>query len=297
MEVMKQRRGAAITAAALGLVLGPRVAAADDRAVVQKAALASLAALPTSDTVPVAKGGVVWAFGVTNADDEWRLALVGGSGEVQTVKYKPGKTTVVVDATHGLAWWLAPVDAHADVISDESGTGDLPAGMKPYNAKERFGGLAVKNGTHWDIEVLALSHTMPDRDLLDPKSWAADDALAPAKPNLDGDAAIAGTVAGWFPTLAKHAAAPSLLVACGTDPSELRTGAAAAKLAVTWDKLGLTPVKVTATPYADGKAALVQAHLLMPRKTGKGSVAMTVAMLVVHVGDDWKWVSLQFTPG
>jgi hypothetical protein len=275
------------------LLLASVPAAADDRATVEKAALAALAGIPQEhDTSAVAKGGVVFIFGTTTADSDWVLALTTHSGYVGPLHYKPGKLTVAV---HGsVAWWIGPVDAHADQLEDTSASGDL-TGVSPYDAVERFGGLAVKTDGKWQLVALALSHTMPDKQLLDPKAVNARDAM-PDKPKLDGDAALAAAAASWIRGgFASHVASSGTPIAAGTAPSELQIGPGAAKLAASWDKLGLAPENVTATVFPGG-AGFVNAAVRMPRKSGKGAVAMSLAMFVVRDGDAWKWVALQFTP-
>ena len=282
----------------IAMSLTASIAAADDRATVEKSARAALAAIPQGKAanIPVAKDGVVLVFGVTTADDEWPLALNGGSQGTERPSYKPGTFTVGVDTTKGVAWFIAPVDAHADALRDEAATGDL-RDAHPYDAKERFGGLALKAGASWQLVSLALTHTMPDKQLVDPKSWTARAALPAGKPVLAGDADLAATAADWIKSgFAAHFAATPTLIAAGTAPSELKSGAPAKKLAASWDKLGLVAEKITATTMSNGTVGVVAADVLMPRKTGKGAIAMSVAMFVVRDADQWKWVLLQFGP-
>ena len=275
------------------LLLAALPAAADDRTTLEKTALGALAAIPQGDTTSVAKGGVVFVFGTTTADSDWMLALTTHSGYVGPLHYKPGKPSVSIDKS--IAWFLVPVDAHADPPQDTSASGDM-TGVSAYDAVERYGGLAVKTDGHWQLVALALTHTMPDKQLLDPKSFNARAAMPSGKPAVDGDAALAGAAATWIHGgLARQAAAVDAPIAAGTAPSELQIGAGAAKLAASWDKLGLVAENVTATVLPGG-TGFVRASVRMPRKTGKGAVAMSLAMFVVKSGDTWKWVSLQFTP-
>jgi hypothetical protein len=137
-------------------------------------------------------------------------------------------------------------------------------------------------------------NTISDKKLLAGTSGTP----ASGAPKLTGDKKLAGVVAGWFSTgFAPNAAKKGMLIASGTSPTEVKSGAGATTLAKSWDKLKLGATAVDAQLLADGKVGWVTADVMLPRKNNKGAVSMKLAAIVVPDGDSWRWVSLMYQSG
>lgn len=197
--------------------------------------------------------------------------------------HKPGAISVGVDG--GIAWFQAPFTVEAE--SDDPDSGKPSRSTSPM----RFGGIAVGTGASWKIVAAMYTAPISDKELLKGTGGKP----ASGEPKLAGDKKLAGVVAGWFKTgFAPNAAKKGTLLASGTAPSEFKAGAAATKLAATWDKLELGATSVEAKLLAGGKIGWVTAQVTLPRKNGKGAVELKLAAIVVSDGDSWRWVSLQY---
>ena len=203
-----------------------------------------------------------------------------------SVNHKPG--TVISGSDGGVGWFIAPYTATIE--------GDNPEGgpSKPDKRGMRLGGIVTGSGTSWQIVAAIYVNTISDKKLLAGTSGKP----ASGAPKLTGDKKLAGVVAGWFASgFAPNAAKTGTLIASGTSPTELKSGAATAGLVKSWDKLKLGATAVDAKLLADGKIGWVTADVLMPRKNGKGAVSMKLAAIVVPDGDSWRWVSLMYQSG
>lgn len=202
-----------------------------------------------------------------------------------SVEHKPG--TIAVGEAGGIGWFQAPFTA---IITGQSPDGKA---AKPQKDALRFGGIVVGSGTSWSIVAAMYSRPISDKQLL----AGTDGTPATGSPKLGGDQKLAGVVAGWFKTgFAAAAAKKGNLIASGTSPTELKTGAGAVTLAKSWDKLKLGATDVDAKLLADGKVGWVHATVMLPRKNGKGAVQMQLTVVVVPDGDSWRWVSMMYQP-
>jgi hypothetical protein len=276
--------------AALLLVAAP--AAADPKAITAavKTNLTELGKLSDDDKLALANDPVVITERGTTVNMTERDGCVSGAvansmyGCLQVdIKHLPG--TVSAGSDGDVGWFQAPFTAVM--------TGDDPDG-NAINSKaaKRIGGIAIKEGKTWKLAAVQYVETIPDKVLF--KRIERD--LPKGDPKLTGDQKLASTVAGWFKSgFAGNASTKTPLVASGTAPAEYKTGAAATKLATTWDKLKIVPASIDAKVLANGKIGWVTADVRLPRKSGK-SVAMRVAIVVIPDGDGWRWVSIMYQP-
>lgn len=202
------------------------------------------------------------------------------------ITHEPGAIALGVDDARGIAWFQAPY-----IVTF---TGEDDAG-RPRSTKQgmRVGGVLARRGASW--QIVAAMYVSPISD----KALLADTGGTPAEgpPRLVGDAKLAGVVTGWFTSgFAPAAARTGTLIASGTSPREFKSGAAAAKLAKSWDKLRLGATRIEAQLLADGAIGWVRAEVMMPRKRGKGAIGMSLVAVVVRDGAGWRWVSLQYQP-
>ncbi len=198
-----------------------------------------------------------------------------------------GKPTVGFDPAGGFAWFQLPSDARFAHRGEENP-------VVPYETDERIGGLAVRDGTTWRLAALAYSDVASDKELLTRRTNQV--SSVPASAKLEGDAALAKTVLGWFTTgFAPHMASAKVVVASGASPSEFGKGKDAATLVKGWDKRKLAVETLDARTYANGKAAAVRATVVIPSKQGKGGTTLGVLVILVREGDAWRWVSVQYS--
>lgn len=233
--------------------------------------------------------------------------LVGVRGTVIDLSEKDGCVTGAV-ANHFYGCVQASIDHKPGaVVSGFDGdvgwfsasyvvtvTGDDPDG-NAIKSKEtqRISGVIVKSGKDWKIAAAVYQETLSDKDLF--ARPAAD--VATGEPKLSGDKKLAAIVAGWFKSgFATNAATKGTLAAAGTAPTEYKTAAAASGLVKSWDKLKLGATEIDAKLLAGGKIGWVNADVRMPRKKGKGAVAMQLILIAIPDGDGWKWVSLMYQP-
>ena len=231
---------------------------------------------------------VINHMGTTVKMDETEACLSGAVansfyGCLQaSVVHKPAAIVAGADAAKGIGWFQAPYTA---VI-----TGDLDENDKPDKIAMRAGGIAIKNGSKWEIVAQMYSQLVSDKELL----AGTGGKPASGAPKLTGDAKLAGVVAGWFTTGFAPNVATGTVVASGTSTKEFKTGAEAGKLAASFDKLKIGATKVDAKLFAKGAIGWVVADVMMPRKSGKGAVEMKLAVIVVPDGTSWSWVSMQY---
>lgn len=203
-----------------------------------------------------------------------------------TISHKPG--TVISGSDGGVGWFVAPYTATIEAENPEGGP------STPDKRSMRLGGIVTGSGSSWQIVAAMYVNTISDKKLLAGTSGKP----ASGAPKLTGDKKLAGVVAGWFASgFAPNAAKKGTLIASGTSPTELKSGAATAGLVKSWDKLKLGATAVDAKLLADGKIGWVTADVMFPRKNGKGAVPMKLAAIVVPDGDSWRWVSLMYQSG
>jgi hypothetical protein len=203
------------------------------------------------------------------------------------VTVKLGKLTVATG--DGFAWFEVAYDAHFGAVLDEANTGDLRA----YDQKLRVAGLAVQTPQGWKLAGLHYARPLADKDLFAPGNGGR---YVPDKAELKGDAALAKVVGDWLTTgFAAHAAKTGTLIAAGSAPGEVQTGAATAKLVAVWDKMGLRPSEIQAHVFADGKVGFVIADLTVPPKGKRPSVELMLTLVCTWDGKEWRWVSLSFS--
>jgi len=208
------------------------------------------------------------------------------------VVQKLGAVAVTVDAKSHVAWFHTTVEASYDltVCADPQCMSDKPSHVVKANKAWRLEGVAVDD-KGWKLSALMWAEVVPDKELM--KHVVAD---APtADPSMSGDAWVAKTVLAWFPgKLATAAQKGAIVQASGTSPSENASGAAAVKLAATWDSLKLFVTKADVTLFADGAIGFVHVDLWIPSAKPKGAVKTELGAIVVPDGREWKWVALSF---
>ena len=156
----------------------------------------------------------------------------------------------------------------------------------------RISGIAVEDHG-WKIAAAMVADVVPDKSLyknLDHES------TRPAA--LDGQADSAGgALARWLyeGTLAAHRTKGALAIANGTAPAERGESTAATNLAKGWDKLKMLGRPITSKTFGGGAYAIVFEQVFMPVK-GQGTARMVLGAVLVKEGDDWRWVSLNFSP-
>jgi hypothetical protein len=276
------------------VLLGSSSAHADRKAIekVVKTNLAGLAKLADDDALAITRDAIVIDEHGEQVDLSEHDGCVSGAvsnavyGCVQAeIKHVPGAITSGFAGDVG--WFQAP---YTQIQTDEDYVGNPTV----YKSAHRIGGVAVKVGKGWKIAAALYVAPMTDKELL-----ASGNATVPeGDPPLTGDAKLAGVVAGWFETgfapAAARTGATGTLIASGTSAAEYKQGAAATKLAQSWDKLKLVAVSVDAKVLAGGKIGWVTADVRLPRRGGKGAVAMKLVAIVVPDGDGWRWVSLMY---
>ncbi len=204
-----------------------------------------------------------------------------------SVTHKPG--TVAAGSDGDIGWFQAPYTAIIE--------GDNPEGgpSKPEKRAVRLGGVVKKSGSSWQIVAAAYVDPISDKQLV-----AVLRKPTPGSFTLGGQKKIAGLVATWVSSgMAANAAKKGTLIASGTSPAELKTGAGAITLAKSWDKLKLRATKADATMLAGNKIAWVRVEVEMPRKGKTDVVGMTLFAVLVPGPDgpnDWRWVSLMYQP-
>jgi hypothetical protein len=202
------------------------------------------------------------------------------------VSHKVGK--IEVGVAGDLAWFQASYTV--------TFRGEDPETGKPVKDTNpmRFGGVVAKAPGGWQIVAGMYTAPISDRELMTPGRFGFA-KLPSGPPTLTGDQPLARTIAGWFSTgFAANAATPTTLIASGTSPTEHKAGAAAAKLAASWDKLHLAATAIDAKLLAGGKLGWVTAKVALPRKGKDDAVEIQLGAVVIPQGEGWRWVSLQY---
>jgi hypothetical protein len=183
---------------------------------------------------------------------------------------KLGKVTVVVDATAHKAWFAAPLEL-------------------PGKRTMHVSGLALRQGDRWLLRVLDAELAIPDRELAKHPVLAPRAAMTPATPTTK----LGKAIVGWFKnrSLAKHAAS-GVVLAGGSAPHELASGAEAIKLAGRFDRLELIPIAIDA---ADGAPVAIGTALLAISKHERdGAIEFGFTVYAVQEKGEWRWKSIQF---
>lgn len=183
---------------------------------------------------------------------------------------KLGKITVVIDATAHTAWFAAPLEL-------------------PGKRTMHVSGVALLQGKRWLLRVLDVELAIPDRELAKYPVLAPRIAMKPATPTTK----LGKAIASWFKndSLAKHAAS-GIVLAGGSAPQELASGADAIKFARRLDRLDLIPISIDA---ADGApVAIGTAWLAISKDESDGVIQFGFTVYAVQEKGEWKWRSIQF---
>jgi hypothetical protein len=204
----------------------------------------------------------------------------------------PKSVHVTVDAAHHVAWFQAvteetPVDTSGDACHYMGTMCD------PQPHPMHVSGLAIDD-KGWKLAAVFFTRAMPDKDLLAlSKQPYFSSATIPKKPPAtSGDADLAKAAAAWLAGLGKSAAAGEVL-ATGSAPDEVASGAAAVKLASKWDKLKLLGASIDATTVAGGAIGIVNAEVVWPYRKDL-AFPLRLAAIAMRDGTTWKWVLLDF---
>lgn len=184
---------------------------------------------------------------------------------------------VVIDDPDRAAWFSAEVRY--------AGTGDdgsnRPRGTWPI----RIMGLAIDDGG-WKIAAVEYSYEVAEANQ---EKWSS---LMPTYRLASQRSPLEHHFAGWIGHLSAHRSAHAFS-ATGIGPHETATDARGmAQLATRWDRIPLTLKDVNATEV--GNVAWVE--LVTTRRTKTGVVILTLGMIAVKDGDDWRWVALNWHP-
>lgn len=183
---------------------------------------------------------------------------------------KLGKVTVVLDAAAQTAWFAAPLEA-------------------PGKRTMHVSGVALLQGGKWLLRVLDVELAIPDSELRKHPVLAPNPARTPATPSTK----LGKAIVGWFKdrSLAKHAAS-GVVLAGGSAPPELASGAEAIKFAGQLDRLPLIPIAIDApdgAPVATGTA-----WLAISKDERDGVIQFGFTVYAVQEKGEWRWRSIQF---
>lgn len=196
------------------------------------------------------------------------------------------KITKTLTGTSGDVGWF-----HVTLSSTKKDTD----GTAPEKRTLRVSALATRTKDAWSIHGVGYSEAVPDAELASRRRAVV---KGEHKVILEGDTAIATTVAGWYKTgLAAQAGPSAQLVASGSAPGESAQGAAALRLARAWDKLRIAPFDLRARRVDGGKAVWVQGSVMLPRKGKKLPSVLQVTMVLVPDSKDatkWRWGALHY---
>jgi hypothetical protein len=232
--------------------------------------------LQTSDAV------IVSVEGGAGSDAETYRAIYGAdAGEA---KMQLAEAKVVVDKH--VAWFHCVVNTSWVMeLYDEKGPN-----RRRDTGQLRISGIAIDDHG-WKIAAAMVADVVPDKSLY---KVLDHDSTRPAA--IDGQADSAGgAVARWLyeGTLAAHQARTA--IANGTAPAERGENTAAANLAKGWDKLKMWSTPITSKTFGGGAYAIVFEHVFLPVK-GQGTARMVLGAVLAKQGDDWRWVTLSFSP-
>lgn len=181
-----------------------------------------------------------------------------------------GKVTVVADAAGHTAWFEAPLDL-------------------PGKRTMHVSGLALRQGDRWLLRVLGAQLAIPDSELKKHPVLAPRIAMAAAATTTK----LGKAIVGWFKghSLAKHAAS-GVVLAGGSAPQELASGADAVKFAGSLDRLAILPVALNAEDTA--VVATGTAWLPISKQERDGVIEFGFAIYAVQDKGEWRWKSIQF---
>lgn len=247
-------------------------------------------------------------------DDAILMFDGGGAAGLFSIDLKSvGKIAVVVDADRHAAWFQGVATA---LTYDQTGDGCAHSNTTcppPSKLDLHIAGLALDD-RGWKLAVVIVSTTEPNQILIERaeraqrvEGWKIE---IPSQPDTEGDAGLVQAATSWLVAgkLATSAARGTVFAA-GSTISEFASGGAATKLAGTWDKLKLAPLKLTARTFGDGTIGFVTIDTAWPfrrsmsegeARGGRGSSRVTLmiplqlAIVAVRERDTWKWVELNF---
>lgn len=183
---------------------------------------------------------------------------------------KLGRVTVVLDATAHTAWFAAPLDL-------------------PGKRTMHVSGVALLPGDHWLLRVFSAQLAIPDSELKKHPVLAPRIAMTLAAPTSK----LGKAIISWFKdrSLAKHAAS-GVVLAGGSAPQELASGAGAIKLAGRLDRIELTPIALQDAETAP--VAIGTAWLAISKHERDGVIQFSFAVYAVQENGEWRWKSIQF---
>ncbi|HEY4178378.1 MAG TPA: hypothetical protein VGM90_16140 [Kofleriaceae bacterium] len=193
-----------------------------------------------------------------------------------------GKPSVVQS---GNVAWFQQSYQYKYIVGTESVAGD-----------GRASGLAIADGGKWQIVGMHYADQIADDKLLAGQGKGNYATEPPSKPTVAGDKDLGNAVVKWFDTkLSKSSASGIDVIAGGTAPKENATGAAAVKLAKTWDNLTLNPTRVTANTFGDGKIGFAYVEIVLAPSKGGQAVRVVLSVVARKEETGWRWLALQFS--
>jgi hypothetical protein len=181
-----------------------------------------------------------------------------------------GKVTVAIDAGGHTAWFQAPLEL-------------------PGKRAMHVSGMAVLQGDRWQLRVFSAQLAIPDKELANHPVLVPRIAMTAAAPMTK----LGKAIVSWFQghSLAKHAAS-GVVLAGGSAPQELASGADAIKFAGKLDRLTLIPPELDAP---DGAAVATGiAWLAISKRERDGAIEFRFAVYAVQDKGEWRWKSIQF---
>jgi hypothetical protein len=275
-----------VLAIATSVMIVPSVARAnaesDVDALVRKNAQAIVAGSFEAFDATLAPGAIVRRPHYTHMDvpDTLHYEFFGGVSQHDFSTSFDAKA-LVVDAKAHVAWFHYAVVIKYVEFGPET----------PMTATFRVSGVAVDDHG-WKLAAIVWSRVIPDKDLLARAQTGRSRPKQAPRP----DAVEARAVAHWFDggAIAKDRATAGPTVASGTAPDELAAGAAAGKLATSWDALKMWAFDLESKRW--GSVAFVAAKVALPTKKRDAAVVMDLGAVLVEDNGAWRWVSVAFAP-
>jgi hypothetical protein len=232
-------------------------------------AAAPAAASPESDVEALVRTTVDHAADASSAASFTKGATVIGI-HANVFEFDSGKVTAVVDATAHTAWFAAPLEL-------------------PGKRTMHVSGVALLQDNRWLLRVLDAELAIPNSELAKHPVLAPRVAMTPATPATK----LGKAIVGWFKdhSLGKHAAS-GVVLAGGSAPQELASGADAIKFAGTLDRIELVPIAIDAADTAP--VAIGTAWLAISKQERDGVIQFGFAVYAVQEKGEWRWKSIQF---
>lgn len=206
------------------------------------------------------------------------------------VTQKIERMTVAADDTTKVAWFNVEFTAKYQLAMYSEGPPPW------FNDRIRMVGIAIDDGG-WKLAAATYGQSFADKYLYEEVSQIEQEATV-----VKGERTSAEYAQRWFTKGLVAAMAPGALAVNGTAEGEWAIGRNVPKLAATWDKLKLWPIRIVGRTWKSYPIALVVADVGMPVKKGAGGVAavdgavrLRMFSVAVPDGKAWKWTTLSFT--